>query len=197
MDTEWFAVDRDGHVGVFSTGETGTVPRGAPRLDGVDFDILEAIRSALSAEEARGTATASEEPWTAGLGLFCYGPLEEYMPFQGRYGMTYRPEAPLHVDRLPPRLRGLLKEVRFGEVRFADAECVQPAEQFQCDCWGYEEEDAYLATDGVTLRPVPGREHLFAAYCEMLRREHPKVAARLRFETPGAGKGPGREEGGS
>src|SRR4051794_10360255 len=27
MDTEWFAVDKDGHVGAFYSGEDGVVPR--------------------------------------------------------------------------------------------------------------------------------------------------------------------------
>src|SRR4051794_34470710 len=29
MDTQWFAIDRDGHVGIFSSGESGAVPRAA------------------------------------------------------------------------------------------------------------------------------------------------------------------------
>ena len=30
MDTEWFAVDADGHVAVFETGEPGPVPDSVP-----------------------------------------------------------------------------------------------------------------------------------------------------------------------
>jgi hypothetical protein len=44
MDATWFAVDRDGHVGVFASGEPGAVPREVEASIGPDDD---AVRSAL------------------------------------------------------------------------------------------------------------------------------------------------------
>ncbi|MFZ5832112.1 MAG: hypothetical protein ACOY3P_18675 [Planctomycetota bacterium] len=39
MDTEWFAVDRDGHVAIFSTGEAGAVPKSASQEGDVSLLI--------------------------------------------------------------------------------------------------------------------------------------------------------------
>jgi len=45
MDTVWFAVDRDGHVAQFESGEAGAVPEAAYRED---YDqIMDALREAL------------------------------------------------------------------------------------------------------------------------------------------------------
>lgn len=41
MDTTWFAVDRDGHVGVFESGEPGAVPDTSPRE--VDSPVEESL----------------------------------------------------------------------------------------------------------------------------------------------------------
>ncbi len=183
MDTFWFAVDRDGHVAMFSTGETGAYPGGAARSNFPDADILEAIRVSLPAQGESGAAPARQSAATR-LGLFTFGALDEYLPFQGRYGLKQRPEAPLHIDQLPPELRKRLRQLRFGDLSFESTETVQPAERFECDCYDRGAEDAYLAKDGVTLRPTPGREDRFAEFCERLRREQPEVAARLRFEGP-------------
>ena len=51
MDTIWFAVDADGNIGVFDTGEAGAVPTDAalginPGGDGIDTFPLDALRAA-------------------------------------------------------------------------------------------------------------------------------------------------------
>src|SRR6185295_8980906 len=48
MDTTWFAVDRDGHIAVFDSGEAGAVPRDAYE-EGATVD---ALLPALPASEA-------------------------------------------------------------------------------------------------------------------------------------------------
>src|SRR5215468_7860598 len=50
MDTTWFAVDRDGHIGVFESGEPGAVPKqvdeSGGRSGGIDdAAVLDAIKS--------------------------------------------------------------------------------------------------------------------------------------------------------
>jgi len=47
MDTEWFAVDACGHVGLFSTGEAGGVPDGALATRGATEDFIAALGAAL------------------------------------------------------------------------------------------------------------------------------------------------------
>jgi hypothetical protein len=180
MDTTWFAVDKDGNVGMFRSGENGAVPERVLG-DGLHefFEISEQAR--LEVEFDYRVRRVVEQ--VARLGLFCYSHdnLSEF-PFQSPYTLARRPDVPLHVDRLPPRLRSLAKKIRFGRVSFPDVERVQPVEHAPCVVWGGEEEIAYLAADGATVRPIPGREDRFAAFCEELRRNFPEEAARLRFE---------------
>ena len=41
MDTDWFAVDKDGHVAVFASGEAGAVPVAAGRrVDAHSFELF-------------------------------------------------------------------------------------------------------------------------------------------------------------
>src|SRR5690349_16321006 len=46
MDTTWFAVDRDGHVACFSSGEAGAVPSRAAEPEGTG-DVLSELARAL------------------------------------------------------------------------------------------------------------------------------------------------------
>jgi hypothetical protein len=234
MDTEWYAVDADGHVGVFSSGEEGAVPESA----GTDHEIPRDLKDALpespfrlmdwlgedrqehhielpSRERKKGLgrtlmflvsldpvrdkldryqvqyAPASEgvavlfhnlpveTAWTlhesgACFGCFPWFPDKDYYDlsddrprrlglFQydhhdpglaGPYERGQAPDQPIKVDQIPPDLRALVSRLRLAEVRFAEAEKIQPAGLVPCSSWG----DAYLDLDGVTVRPVPGRE---------------------------------------
>jgi hypothetical protein len=58
MDTAWFAVDRDGHVAVFESGEAGAVPTVA-HLGEDYWDMLDALRQHLR----RSTAVHDFEGW--------------------------------------------------------------------------------------------------------------------------------------
>lgn len=58
MDTTWFAVDRDGRVALFSTGEAGAVPLGAGEND--------EMYAFLSARPAKGYARVVAPPRFAG-----------------------------------------------------------------------------------------------------------------------------------
>jgi len=54
MDTTWFAVDRDGHVGVFESGEPGAVPK---EVDDSGGQIDDAVEVALWSLPATGQPT--------------------------------------------------------------------------------------------------------------------------------------------
>lgn len=142
--------------------------------------LRDAVLPAMHDDEFHGDPEAVER-----LGLFFYD-FEEYslggVPVHPPYGLTHRPNAPLHIDRLPPRLRDQLKSVRMDKVRFPDSERVQPVEHVACTFWRGDHELAYLAADGVTVRPVPGREAQFAGFCEELQRDYPEEIGRFRFE---------------
>lgn len=74
MDTEWYALDEDGHVGRFDTGEDGALPdRAATGLGPCDpnFDLteLEALRLARMLENGDDPAGDWRTPATAGRTL--------------------------------------------------------------------------------------------------------------------------------
>jgi hypothetical protein len=189
MDTTWYAVDGSGHVAFFETGEDGHAPAAARD---------EALVMELWRLRGGDTEEWHEDEEMAGkLGVFFYDSPESgemLIP----YDRVVAPDKPLHVDELPPGLRTKWKRIRFDTIAFAESEKVQPLEFVECVSWG--EYVAYLCADGETVRPVPGQEKGFAAFCRMLLRDRPEFARGLRFEGPGAGgrkpPGKGRKKGG-
>src|SRR5690242_3867236 len=149
MDTAWYAVDRDGHVGFFDTGEEGHLPRGALTVDDASLPPLpEELRDGL---------------FTFYYGVNNGGEDSAYVFFIQPYARTSVPAQPLHIDQLPPRLREAYGRFRFDSLRFAEAEHVQPWEFAVCDGWG-DSGAAYLTADLKTVRPCPGHERGFRAY---------------------------------
>src|SRR5262245_16214620 len=54
MDTTWFAVDQDGHIGMFDSGEPGAVPKDVEKSIGQDDDaVLEALEPLPVIDEPR------------------------------------------------------------------------------------------------------------------------------------------------
>ena len=98
-----------------------------------------------------------------------------------RYRRVVAARPALHVDQLPPALRREWKRVRFPGVRFAEAEYLQPYEFFNCHSYDVEAV-AYLAADGTTVRPLPGREDVFAEALAGWREDQSEAAAQYRFE---------------
>src|SRR5215510_5737873 len=80
MDSTWFAVDRDGHVGFFQTGEDGLLPRGAPSLEWLPGPLREFLQAAFPTAELNLTGSLAQ------LGLFVYDAAEETVP--GPYDRT-------------------------------------------------------------------------------------------------------------
>lgn len=241
MDTEWYAVDRDGHVGLFQSYEAGAVPVMArsdhvtPReellnalpearfrlLDWLGDDREEHHRDLpdrksgqgmgptllflasiapvqrevenYQAEKAKATEGVAvlfhdlptetawrlheagaclgcfpwpEEPngfslrddMARQLGLFCYKHETDNW-IAGSYGRQAPPRRPVRIDAFPPDLQEAISQLRFENVRFAEAEKIQPVDHAPCSAWG----DAYLDLDGRTIRPIPGREGEFDA----------------------------------
>jgi hypothetical protein len=207
MDTTWFAVDKDGHVGLFFTCEDGHLPLAAARTDAHDLlGRLWALRrkaGRASGGEPENHYDLGREDMASRLGLFYYRhrddvPVGDDQILIGRYLRLVVPKEPLHVDQLPADLRGGCQTVHFEKAVFAGDQHLQPMDAYPCTMWNPEGAVAYLSADGTTVRPTPGHESQFEDFCARLREEFPEYAAKLRFEAPpkkpskGKRKGPGR-----
>ncbi|OAI53300.1 hypothetical protein AYO44_16135 [Planctomycetaceae bacterium SCGC AG-212-F19] len=119
-----------------------------------------------------GSERLSPDP--ARFGIYVYAHLCENW-IAGPYGRERIPRQPIHVDQLPPNLRSAVTRLCFLGLSFADTSHIQPVELVRCRSW----EGAWLAKDGTTVRPIPGREESFG---EVRARfgESPE----LRFEPP-------------
>jgi hypothetical protein len=171
MDTDWFAVDRDGQVALFISGENGSVVGDASQGD-VNA-LLSALGSKLSFETHDEGAILPE---LERRGLHVY--VDDSDWFSGPYVRTRRPGKPLHVDQLPPRLRAQVKAVRFDDLRFADKDVLQPCDHAE----GYAWPSGYLSEDRKTAHPIPGKEAEFRTDMERMRQEHPEVFKKYRIE---------------
>jgi hypothetical protein len=90
-----------------------------------------------------------EKPNLAELGLFQYD--EPHGGWASAYPLSCVPQSPVHVDALPRAV--LTKMIRY-DGRFAETLRLQPAELWRCESWVA----GWLALDGKTVRPFPGRE---------------------------------------
>jgi hypothetical protein len=176
MDTTWFAVDEVGHLGVFHSGENGHVPDLA-EIDDLAGDLWRRLHPNQADEhfwELDDQEVANQ------LGLYCFAYGSEFDPI-GTYGLLGRPETPLHVDQLPPELRKRWRGLRL-KVDFTQLSDLQPLEHGYCSYWYEEDRVAYLASDGKSVRPIPGMEDRFAEFCSRFREEHPEQAKDMIFE---------------
>jgi hypothetical protein len=154
MDTTWFAVDKDGHVGAFATGENGSVPEGSHVRDGeahlalLDWHIPP---GSVRTPPRRQRIDVGNELALLGAFYFyyeVYGEEAAAIPCYSRYGVNCRnfagpyirdqlpPGDLLYVDQLPPNLRKTFSQIRFTEVSFAELEYVQPFEHLRFSGWG-------------------------------------------------------------
>jgi hypothetical protein len=183
MDTIWFAVDDDGHIGCFHTGENGSLPEGA----GVNDELVRAwIRSQLPDPPEEIIYLESFD--YADNGLFCYGYGNDWSGIAAAYERELSPENPRHIDQVPPAVRAVFNKLHLKGLRFVNDRLVQPCEHGHCHFYYEDETTGYLARDGVTVRPLPGRErHFLEDYegnREQLAKYQPELLQRLRFELP-------------
>jgi hypothetical protein len=182
MDTQWFAVDVDGHVAYAETGESGCAPADADRELWI-YDVLAQIRGVLSNEEFIDQMNRNLREEATNSGLFVYELLLDYTTFESPYRLAVAPAKPLHVDQLPPPLRDQFKRFRLDNVRFPETPLLQLIEHVSCDIWGSG--TVYLASDGVTLRAVPGHETEFDAAIQTILGYDPDLLTRYKVERPG------------
>jgi hypothetical protein len=177
MDSVWFAVDADGHVAAFTTGEDGHIP--SEGNGGYGWEVLKEMGTLTNRPPDDDDDTDTQ---CTKLGLFLYD-FDDFgsdpIPPYDRYAV---PEQPLHVDQLPPELRKRVRQAAFPGVCFHKAECIQPYETYR-ECDGYRTDDlhGYLCADGKTVKPIPGAERYFWEWVKDLG---PEATAQFVFECP-------------
>jgi hypothetical protein len=200
MDTTWFAVDQAGHVGVFCSGEDGPVSF-ASSCDDSFADFLRCLGADLPpAEEDDYPDWDALEDEAAELGLFVYSYGDGIGDLVQPYSFTRMPGVPRHVEQIPPLYRPQVRATRFEGVLFPESDNVQPIEHTPAGLLSFYGEGpvAYLAADQKTVRPIPGKEDEFSAFCQHFREIHPEWLTRLTFDEPQTkdeGTGQGHTEG--
>jgi hypothetical protein len=146
MDTNWYAIDRDGRVAAFWSGESGAVPEQA-------LNTASPLGRSTPGLFEYEHADRFERPWHyEGMILG----REPGPRVSGPYIRRKVPAQPIHVDQLPPGVRMIVKAVRF-ELSFAEEQAIQPAEHSLC----VSEQPEYLTLAGerrAFLRPKAGGE---------------------------------------
>lgn len=187
MDTTWFAVDRDGHVAVFDSGEAGAVP-----VEGYNEDWYPILEELVKAAGGQELAADDDDAWAdrpnrlAAMGIYYYAHEEWENAMAGPYDRTGVPEQPMPGHHVP---RGLLKQMVSFDGRFAETERLQPVEHWPSDAWS----EAWISADGTSVKCVPGHEAEYAEHFEDLASnfdakdvtlEPPTVAAKPKRPQP-------------
>ncbi len=180
MDSSWYAVDKDGNVALFHTGAGGAVPEHAYSPEAAEFanELDDEGR-----EELGLAADAAIDPrqLPSDKQVFVYetGPMDEALA--ERYQRKRVPKKPIHVDELWPAVRDAIGRVRFDGLSFSETKVFQPVELTPCATW----DPAYLAGDGQTVKPVPGREEEYATFYQEYRADFSELTVE---EPPGEGE---------
>jgi hypothetical protein len=157
-------------VGVDPVGDfvlVSLVPEAPAAPDGPDARAWAAFVRAVDAGPhlvtARGYFGVAD---LARRGAFVYQAHSERFYRAEPYGRLFTPQRPLRLDELPGPLRGRLAARPRFDLSFAEAAYVQPAELAPCATWAGGA--VYVAADGFTVRPVPGREAAYDAEARAL-----------------------------
>lgn len=105
----------------------------------------------------------------ATLGLFSYLHLCDGW-VAGPYGRRASPTVPLTIERLGPAAVQLARGRRFDAFCFADVPHLQPLDWARC----VATVPAFLAIDGKTVRPIPGRESEYRQFFLPRHRRDPR-----------------------
>src|SRR5688572_22263668 len=106
MDTFWFAVDRDGHVAMFSSGEAGAVPVEGYLGEewGETLEGLKKLPGAVKAEKGED----DDFEGVLNHGVFYYSHDKTENILAGPYTQT-KPTQPVKIDQLHPTVREVVE----------------------------------------------------------------------------------------
>jgi hypothetical protein len=161
-DASWYAVDKNGNVALFITGAGGAIPNSAYSPEGAEYldEIDPEEREELGLAE---DLPADQLPDDKHVFHYETRNLDECLA--DRYERRRVPKKPLHIDQLPPRVRAAIEKVCFESLDFSNTKVFQPVELTECATW----DPAYLAGDGKSVKPVPGREREYAQFVNDFR----------------------------
>lgn len=161
MDSSWYAVDRNGNVGLFITDDNGGMPNEAYSPEAQEFlEELEEDREGLRIERRE---SISPERLPDSTRLYVYSADSGFLG--DVYGIQEKPKRPLHLDELPPDVREAISRVCFDKIDFVTTTVIQPYELVETNGWNA----AYTSSDGKTIRPVPGREEEYGEFIQELQ----------------------------
>jgi hypothetical protein len=196
MDTHWFAVDGNGRVGLFFTSENGFLPVRADEAE--SHELVELWQSAFDTEPPGVDEEDDVEDWDEFLeglveqGLYYYNYVDggdDPDPLLVPYMLWGVPEKPLHVGQLPPDWQKRCRQCVLGTAHFGEAEHLQPLEHTADSPIAYLDSScAYLSGDEKTVRPVPGQEEQYRAFCAKYANRLRASRQGLRIEEPDEGK---------
>lgn len=165
MDTEWFAIDKDGFVALMTSEETGPVPIEVyQHLDqGEGYELVEKIANALKRPLKEDQWGAPDAP-SIGLYHFTHqGFLEEELEDEDEEAMVpysrpkeQLPQSPVHITQLPEDIAKMIVPFKF-DVAFADTVRLQPLSSFPCEVWGEYETFLDASLKSQPMPPPPGR----------------------------------------
>lgn len=160
VDTMWFAVDKDGHIGIFDSGEDGPIPAVFDNdRDGIcgltPEMLLEKMESVRGQKRDQFDMYKGEE-----LGFYTYDPQmdevyelqQQFDPDESKtefpapmYARLAVPSEPITIADLPSEWHEAIEIMRLPGVSFSNSKLFQPGEHFASVGWGT---DCYLGLDG-------------------------------------------------
>ena len=182
MDSTWFAVDEDGHIGVFDTGDEGPKPVNFPSISLDEPDPkLDLEEEALLAQILWDLACSDEclrkilPPSRAELEKqICYGEVIDYSFrfFRSLGVFTYscdfctpvayakvgEVQRPIGLEKLDESTQEQLRRARLP-VRFSETPAIAPGEFEKISAW-----TVYWFDSTGRARPVEGLEDEFEAW---------------------------------
>ncbi len=121
---DWFAVDRDEHVGHFSTAGFGVAPASALVTREQQSALLEHLLASPGPSQAtlllRHAGDYSDWLAVASHGIFAY----DYVEGDGAYRLLALPEQPLRLSDMPPTFQAAIGSTRFPVLCFRDVPAI-------------------------------------------------------------------------
>lgn len=121
LEFDWLAIDKDGHLGLFSTAGGGRAPHAFLRdTDAHDagLDALMATPSTTTARFFREIAAGLDNPWkqAAERGVFAF----DSSPNGSPYELVAAPRDAAEIGSVPEATADAARTVKLDHLRFAD-----------------------------------------------------------------------------
>ena len=198
MDSTWFAVDEDGHIGVFDTGDEGPRPVNFPSINLSEPDplldleeeallaqilwdlassderlrkILPASRDELEVQIVDGEVIDYSFRFFRSLGVFTYSC--DFGSSPVAYAKVGEVPRPIGLDKLDESTQEQLRRARLP-VRFTETPAIAPGEFEEISAW-----TIYWFDSEGRVRPVEGMEEEFEAWLKKVGELDPE---RFRVE---------------